>query len=186
MKLNHKPGRFLMRIYKIGIVRYVDVPEEVSAVLAKAYGNGFGKGHKRKPPIHVPVVAMVNGCSARTTIVPAGAGRYRLALNTSLRKAARADAGDIVGVTLKLDRGSRRVEVPADLRTALRKHPTARRRFEELPPGHRRQFLLWFASAKTPETRQRHVDKDIDHLAERVLLLPPTRSGQRKARPRVP
>jgi hypothetical protein len=184
--MRSKPQRFLATIYKIGILRYVDVPEKVSAVLIKIYRGRMSKGRKRKLPIHVPVVAMVNGRNARTTMVPAGAGRYRLALNTALRNAGRADTGEVVGVTLKLDRGSRRVRVPADLRAALRKHPMARSGFEDLPRGHRRQFLLWFASAKTEETRRRHIEKALNHLAERVLVHPLSRPARRKTRLRRP
>jgi hypothetical protein len=164
--------RFLATIYKIWVMRHVDVPEEIGRALEKESG-------KKK---HIAVVAVVNGKSARTTLVPAGGGRYRLALNTELRKAAHADTGDVVSVELTLDRKSRAVAVPPDLRAALAKHPKARKAFEELPPGHRRQFILWFAAAKGPETRKRNIDRAIDHLVERALLRSPSRSGRRTSR----
>ena len=62
---------------------------------------------KRAKPKYIPVVAIVDGKSARTTLVPAGAGRYRMQINTALRKAAQADVGDVVSVELRLDRESR-------------------------------------------------------------------------------
>src|SRR5271163_3972387 len=88
------------------------------------------KNLKRARPKYVPVVAIVNGCSARVTLMPAGGGRYRIQLNTALRKAARADVGDVVRVELRLDRASRETPVPADLRLALKENPAARRVFD--------------------------------------------------------
>jgi len=162
--------RFLATIYKIWMLRYVDVPEEIARALAKAHGGRSGKGLKQSRPLHVPVVAILSGCSASTTMVPAGGGRYRVALNSQQRKAAHADAGDVVRVELRLDRASRSIPVPPDLRAALRKHATAQKAFEKLPPGHRRQFLVWLAGAKSPEARKRRIQRAVDHLLERELL----------------
>jgi hypothetical protein len=177
-----KSKRFPATIYKIWMLRYVDVPEKVSAALAKARGSPPGKARKRAKPSHVPVIAIVDGRSARTSMVSAGAGRYRLPLNTALRKAARADAGDVVSVELRLDRASRSLPVPPDLRAALQKHATARRTFEKLPPGLRRQFLLWFGAAKSPEARTRRLERAIDHLLERALLRPRSRPARHNQR----
>ena len=126
----------------------------------------------RREAKYIPVVATVGGKSTRTTIVPAGGGKYRMQINTAQRKAARVDWGDAVSVELRIDLASRAVPIPADLRAALAKHPKARKGFDEMPPGHRRQFLMWVASAKRPETRRKHLDRAIDHLIERVLLRP--------------
>jgi hypothetical protein len=165
------PLKFLATIYKIWMMRHVDVPEEISSSLAKAYA---GTGQQRKPakPKYIPVVAIVNGRSARATLVPAGAGRYRLQLNTSLRKAAHADTGDVVRVELRLDRAPRTLPVPPDLRAGLKHHPKARKAFEALAPGSRRQFIQWYDSAKAPETRRRRLERAIDVLLERALLSP--------------
>src|SRR5208282_1962032 len=83
-----KRQRFLATIYRIWMMRYVDVPEAIGRALEKASG--------RKK--HIPVVAMANGRSVRTTLVPAGGGRYRLEFNATLRKAAHADVGEVAGV----------------------------------------------------------------------------------------
>jgi hypothetical protein len=137
-------------------------------------GSGPAAG-KRANPKYIPVVAIVGGKSTRTTLVPAGSGRYRMQINTAQRKAAGADAGDLVTVELRLDLASRAVPVPADLRKALAEHPKARRAFEGMPPGHRRRFLMWCAAGKRPDTRRKHLDRAIDHLLERALLQPRSR-----------
>jgi hypothetical protein len=151
-----KAMQFLARIYKIWMMRHVDVPEEVSSALMKQLQGEKQQGQqrakknedrkkarsrepeKRAKPKYIPVVAVVNGRSARTTLVPAGAGRYRLQINTEQRKAARADAGELIGVEVRLDLASRELPIPADLRAGLDGHPKARKAFEALPPGQRR------------------------------------------------
>ena len=93
------------------------VPDEI----AKAFGRRS----------YVPVVAIVNGRSARTTLVPAGGGSYRLYLNSAQRKGAAADAGDTVGVVLQLDTASRELPIPRELRAALKRDFSRSPRFQQ-------------------------------------------------------
>jgi Bacteriocin-protection, YdeI or OmpD-Associated/Domain of unknown function (DUF1905) len=174
MNSKSKPIRFMATIYKIWLMRHVNVPDEIVRELRKQMRRGGPAGEREvgAKPKYIPVVATVGGKSTRTTLVPAGAGKYRMQINTAQRKAARADAGDPVSVELRIDLASRAVPVPADLRSALTEHPKARKAFDKMPPGHRRQFLLWCASAKQPETRRKRLDRAIDHLVERALLRP--------------
>jgi hypothetical protein len=180
MASTRKSRPFLATIYKIWLMRHVDVPAEVADALNARLCGGEGKPTRRAgkssskspewvKPNYVPVVAVVNGCSARVTLMPAGGGRYRIQLNTVLRKAARADVGDVVRVELQLDRASREEPVPADLRLALKESPEARRAFDELTTGHRRHFIKWFDSAKGPDTRIRRLGRAIDYLLQRAL-----------------
>jgi hypothetical protein len=175
-----RPQRFLATIYKIWMMRHVDVPPEIADALTKQlHANKRPAGQKkRKPPKsprpakpkYIPVTAIVNKSTARVTLTPAGGGCYRIQLNTALRKAAHADAGDVVSVELRLDLASRELPVPADLRAALKAHPKARHAFEELPAGHRRHFIKWFDSAKGVDARIRRLGRAIDFLLERALL----------------
>jgi Bacteriocin-protection, YdeI or OmpD-Associated/Domain of unknown function (DUF1905) len=176
----HQQKKFLATIYKIWMMRHVNVPEAVANALIAQLRSGdneptrrAGKSASKSPkpvkPKYVPVVAIVNGCTARVTLMPAGGGRYRIQLNTALRKAARADFGDVVRVELRLDRASREEPVPADLRLALKENPAARQAFDELTAGHRRHFIKWFDSAKGPDTRIRRLGQAIDHLLQRAL-----------------
>lgn len=158
--MTEKSHKFQARIYKIWMMRHVDVPEEISRVLEK-------ESRKKK---HIPVVATVAGKSHRTTLVPAGGGRYRLQIHTQLRKAAQADAGDLVGVSVRFDGESREVAVPGELQAVLRKHPKARKEFERLPAGHKRQLLLYYLKAKSPKAREHATARVVDHLLERAIL----------------
>lgn len=178
--------KFLATIYKIWMMRHVDVPDEISRTLARQLHNRRGAATKAKTakpaardatkvatptrPKYIAVVAVVNGNTARVTLMPAGGGHYRIQLNTALRKAARADVGDVVSVELRLDLASREPAVPAELRAALKEHPKARQAFAALTTGHRRHFIAWFDSAKGTDTRIRRLGQAIDVLLERAVL----------------
>lgn len=112
------------------------------------------------------------------TLVPAGGGRFRVQINTTLRKAACVDAGDVVGVELRLDLESRDLPIPADLRDGLKTVPKAWKAFEALTPAHRRHMIHWFVSAKSPAARQRRLGQAIDVLLERALLRPRRKRGK--------
>jgi hypothetical protein len=176
------PERFLATIYKIWMLRYVDVPEEIGRALKKEYARRGSAARKVKGERgkYIPVVAMVNGRSTRTTLVPAGAGRYRLQFNVTLRKAARADVGEVAGVALKLDSEPRELPVPPELVATLRRRRILQREFDRLPPGQRRQFLLYLSRAKGAETRRKRLERLIEVLLERALLRQPKRGKDRK------
>jgi hypothetical protein len=170
-----QPRKFLATIYKIWMMRHVDVPADIADALITQLQSSkrtAAAAKKRTQPKtkHIPVVATVNHCSTRTTLVPAGAGRYRLQINTALRKAGGADTGDVIGVALQLDTAPRDVPVPAELSATLKQHPKARKEFEQLPPGHRRQLLLYYLRAKSAKARAHVTERFLDHLHERALL----------------
>jgi hypothetical protein len=166
-----KPNRrFLATIYKIWMLRYVDVPEDIGRALAVEYTGRAGEARKKTKLKYIPVVAIVNGRSTRTTLVPAGAGRYRLQFNATLRKAARADVGEVAGIELRIDGESRELPVPPDIQAALKTHPVQRKVFEKLGVGTRRQFLLYLSKAKSPEVRRKRITRLMDVLLERALL----------------
>src|ERR1700730_18564896 len=182
--MDHQAKKFLATIYKIWMMRHVDVRVDVADALIaemqgatrRRAGKGAAAGNKRKQPKpkHIPVVATVNHCSTRTTLVPAGASRYRLQINTALRKAGgSSDAGDLIGVTLQLDTKPRDIAVPAELTSALKQYPKARKEVDQLPPGHRRQLLLYCLRAKSPKARAHVTERFLDHLHERALLRRP-------------
>jgi Bacteriocin-protection, YdeI or OmpD-Associated/Domain of unknown function (DUF1905) len=170
-----QPKKFLATIYKIWMMRHVDVPADIADALITQLQSSkrtaaAAKKRTQPKPKHIPVVATVNHCSTRTTLVPAGAGRYRLQINTALRKAGGADTGDVIGVALQLDTAPRDVPVPAELMATLKQHPKARKEFEQLPPGHRRQLLLYYLRAKSAKARAHVTERFLDHLHERALL----------------
>lgn len=160
-------NHFVAPLYRIWTMRYVDVPPEIVASLAAAT-----KSRKSSAPKYIPVIAVVNGRRVRTTLLPAGDGRYRLLINTALRKASHADVGDSISIELSADRESRELPLPADLRDALKQHPKAAKAFDALPPGYRRQVLKWMETAKGAPARARRIEMVLDRMLERALLPP--------------
>jgi len=185
MAISRDSNSFLATIYKMWIMRHVDVPDEIAIALIAEMRRGNSTGAKAraasaKPPKHIPVIATVNHKSVKTTLVPAGAGRYRLTLNTALRRAGRADAGEVIGVTLAYDPNSREIDAPSEYLAALTRNALAKKEFDRLPPGHKRQLLSYYLKVKSSAARARAIEKTIDHLRERALLR--TKPATRKKR----
>jgi Bacteriocin-protection, YdeI or OmpD-Associated/Domain of unknown function (DUF1905) len=184
--------KFLATIYKVWIMRHVDVPEDVAAALIaemrRASGTSAKTPAKAAKPKHIPVIATVNRTSVQTTLVPAGAGRYRLTLNTALRKAGRVDTGEVIGVTLAYDPNSREIDAPSEYLAALNSNALAKKEFDRLPPGHRRQLLAYYQKAKSEKARAHAIERIIDHLRERAILGPSShksKSAQKRKKQRA-
>jgi hypothetical protein len=169
--LDIRSQSFLATIYKIWMLRYVDVPEDVGLTIANEYAAATKpakRSGKKALPKHIPVVATSNNRSTRTTLVPAGAGRYRLQVNATLRKAARADISEVIGISLKIDLASRDLPVPPELEAALKSRPRLKKELDRLTVAGRMQFLRWF-SAKSPEVRKKRLPRALEILNDRAL-----------------
>ena len=163
-----KQHRFVATLYKLGINRCVDVPEEIGRALG-------GKGY-------IPVVASAQGLVTRTTLVPAGNGRHRLFVDGKIRKKLGVDAGNLVGVVLRRDEKPNEIDVPADVAAALRKTPGAQNAFRNITPALRREFLRWVLKAKHADTRAKRIEKAIPILIERAKKRR-VRTAKKSARP---
>jgi uncharacterized protein YdeI (YjbR/CyaY-like superfamily) len=58
------------------------------------------------------------------------------------------------------------VEVPDDLRAALKKNKKALATFEAFSPSHRREYVEWIVDAKQEATRQKRLAQAVEWLAE--------------------
>jgi hypothetical protein len=128
---------------------------EVPAEIVEALGS-----HKR-PAVRVTI----NAHTYRTTVAPMG-GRFLIPLNAENRTAAGVAAGDEIDVDITLDTEPRAVAVPADYAAALDADPAIRRRFDALAYTHRKEQVRAIEDAKTDATRQRRIQKFIDHLRD--------------------
>lgn len=119
-------------------------------------------GSGKRPPVRVTL----NGYTYRSTVAVMG-GRFMVGVAAEHRAAAGVAAGDEVDVDLELDTEVREIAVPPDFAEALDAHPDARRFFDALSYSNRRRFVLSVQEAKSPETRQRRIDKAVATLGER-------------------
>lgn len=124
---------------------------EVPADVVEKLGAG------KRPPVRVTI----NGYTYRTSIGVMG-GRCLIPVSADVRKAAGVAAGDELDVDLDLDTAPRVLAVPADLAQAM--DPDTRRFFDSLSYSRRQRFVLPIEQAKTPETRQRRIDKALTAL----------------------
>jgi hypothetical protein len=129
----------------------IPVPEKVVTDL----------GTSKKPAVRVTI----NGHTYRSTVAPRG-GRFLLPLSAENRAAAGVGAGDRVEVDVELDTEPRELTVPPDFLKALKRDAGARALFDGLSYSKKQGFVLPIEQAKTPETRQRRIDKAVDSLRE--------------------
>ena len=127
------------------------VPREVVEAL--------GKG--KRPP----VIVTINGYSYRNTVAVYG-DEFLIGVAQEHRGPAGVTPGDVIEVDLALDTAPREVEVPPDFAAALDAAPDAKATFEALSYSNKRRFTLSIDDAKTPETRQRRIDKSVEQLRE--------------------
>ncbi len=116
-------------------------------------------GAGKRPPVRVTI----GSYTYRTTVAPMG-GQFWIPVSAENRAGAGINAGDELDVEIEIDTEPREVAVPADLMAALDANPAAKQAFEKLSYSNKRLHVLSVEDAKTPETRQRRVDKVITTL----------------------
>jgi bifunctional DNA-binding transcriptional regulator/antitoxin component of YhaV-PrlF toxin-antitoxin module len=122
------------------------VPEEVLERL----------GAGRRPPLQVEL----NGHGYRTTAGVMG-GQSMIPVSAAVRKATGLAGGDAVRVTVTVADTPREVQVPDDLAAALAGDPQAGAFFAGLSNSLQRYHVDTVTGAKTPETRQRRIEKAV-------------------------
>jgi hypothetical protein len=127
----------------------------VPASVVEALGAGT------RPKVRVTI----NGYSYRSSIAPRG-GAFLLPVSEEIRAGAAIAAGDRCMVDLEVDNEPREVSVPADFAAALSQDATAQQFFEGLSYSNKLRLTLAIESAKTPETRQRRIEKTVSGLRE--------------------
>jgi hypothetical protein len=164
---------FSAKIYKIGLIRFVDVPPDVS----RTVGEGA---------THVAVKGEVDGVPLQTTLVSRGKGLYRLAIHGDIRKKLRMDAGAVVELAIERDEASREPVLPPALVLALRNSPKAQAAFRGMTSALRRQIVRYLTQVKQQATFERRVAKFVRLLEQRSQHRKPPRpqKAQPKKRPR--
>jgi hypothetical protein len=118
-------------------------------------------GAGKRPPVRVTI----NGYTYRNTIAVMG-GVFMVGVSAENREKANVAGGDEVDVDIELDTQPRELTLPPDFSVILDREPAARRFFDSLSRGRQQALVLPVAQAKTPETRQRRIDKALMALRE--------------------
>ena len=114
----------------------------------------------------VRVKATFDGEPYRGSLAPMGGGTHVLGIRKAIREKLGKGIGDVVKVVVEQDLEERVVEVPEELRVALRRSATAKKRFDALSYTHRREHAEYVSEAKRPETRERRARKTVERLLD--------------------
>ena len=129
----------------------IQVPSEV----VDALGSG------KRPPVRVTI----NGYTYRNTIAVMG-GAYMVGVSAEHREKAKVAGGDEVEVDIELDTQPRELSLTPDFSEALDREPDAKRAFDSLSYSRKQGLAQPIDQAKTPETRQRRIEKALASLRE--------------------
>jgi hypothetical protein len=145
---------FTAKIQIIGVNPYVLLP---SAVLDEL----FTQAGKNKGPI--PIKGTLNGKKFTQTLVKYS-GKWRLYLNTPMRKAAGIDVGDTAKVKVEYDPAPRVLTMHPKLVRALDENKKAKAAFEKLAPYRQKEIVRYIGFLKAEESVNKNVEKVIRHL----------------------
>jgi len=106
------------------------------------------------------VVVSVNGYEYRNTVGVIG-GRHLISISAAVRKDTGLKAGDPISVVLTVADAPREITLPDDLAAALAAEPVAAAFFGRLANSLQRYHVDNVNAAKTPQTRQRRVEKAV-------------------------
>ncbi len=112
----------------------------------------------------VKVKATFDGIPYRGSIANMGTGCHIVGVLKSIRKEINKSHGDIVAVTLELDKEERIVEIPTDLQKALAMSKVASELFDTLSFTNKKEYVEWITSAKKEETRTKRLAATIEKL----------------------
>jgi antitoxin component of MazEF toxin-antitoxin module len=138
--------KFRTTIVQDGNNTGIHVPDEIVEQL------GAGK----RPPVRVTL----NGYTYRNTVAVMG-GKFMISVSKDIREKASVKGGDELEVELELDTSPREVALAPDLEAALAADPAAKQFFEKLSPSKKGWHVYQIEGAKTPETRQRRIEKSV-------------------------
>ncbi|MGC4119636.1 MAG: YdeI/OmpD-associated family protein [Myxococcales bacterium] len=112
----------------------------------------------------VPVLAKVNGSEEfKGSLYPVGGGRHYLRVRNQVCKSVGIREGALVRVDIEVRDRQDEVEIPADLKSALRS-AKALAAFAALPVGKKSYVLRLIDEAVKPETRAKRIGEAVDQV----------------------
>lgn len=95
----------------------------------------------------------------QVALVPMGEGDFIIAVNTTMRRCLRKEAGATVLVSLEFDDSP--IEQSADLLACLEDDPAAQTYWNNIPVSHQTYYTRWIESAKTTDTKASRIAKAV-------------------------
>ena len=153
---NLKMNSFSAKILIIGINPYVLLP-------AKVLKKIFEQAGKDRGPI--PIRGTINQKKFTQTLVKYS-GKWRLYLNTPMRKSAGIDVGDVADVEIQFDPTERITPMHPKLKSALEKNKVALKNFNKLTPSRKKEIMRYINSLKTETVIDKNIKRVIELLKE--------------------
>jgi hypothetical protein len=147
--------KFSARIYKIGINPYVLLPAAILKKLFVQFGKDKGS---------IPVKLIINEHIFIQNLVKYS-GKWRLYLNTPMRKIAGKDVSDKIEIDIEFDGNERTIPMHPEFELALKKNKKANEVFIQLPPSKRKEILRYINSLKTEESVNRNIKRAMNFLS---------------------
>lgn len=92
----------------------------------------------------------------KVKLMPMGNGQLFLSVKSTIRKAIKKEAGDIVQIKIYIDESD--VEVPKELKECFRAEPEDMyHKFMNLKPTEKKSYIDWIYNAKTDQTKARRI-----------------------------
>jgi hypothetical protein len=155
---------FRAKLYRVAMVRWVDLPKREILPLKLPAAEIKGGGHG------LNALLRFNDDLDRVTLLPGKRGHYKLAFKVELLKAAKVDAGDTVDFTLEPDTASREPDLPEEMRKVFQARPQLNERWLAHSVAIRRQVVRYIMDAKSAETQMKRCWIFIERLAEKGKL----------------
>jgi hypothetical protein len=151
-----KPGvqLYYLTIYIIGVNPYVLLPAALLKYIFQKAGKDKGA---------IPVRLKIKGKEFIQNLVKYS-GKWRLYLNTPMRKAAGKDVGDMIEIQIDLDPKPRITPMHPKLKKAFKENKDAKIAFDKLSPSRQKEILRYINSLKSEESVDKNVQRAISHL----------------------
>ena len=145
---------FSAKIQLIGINPYVLLPAPILKNIFQLAGKDKGA---------IPVRLEIGGKKFIQNLVKYS-DRWRLYLNTPMRKTAGRDVGDTIEIGIEFDPKERVTQVHPRLKKAFSQNKMAKKAFDKLSPSRQKEILRYINNLKTEESRETNIQKAISHL----------------------
>ena len=145
---------FAAKIYKIGINPYVLVPSSVLKYIFQRAGNDKGA---------VPVQLKISDKDFIQNLVKYS-GKWRLYLNTLMRKIAGKDVGDTIEVEIDFDAKPRTTPMHPKLKNAFKENKEAKEIFKKLSPSRQKEILRYINNLKSAEIIDKNIQRVVNAL----------------------
>ncbi len=147
---------FSAKIQIIGVNPYVLLPSSLLKYIFQKAGKDKGA---------IPIKIRVEKQDFIQNLVKYS-GKWRLYLNTPMRKIAGKDVGDKIDLKIDFDAKPRIIPMHPKLKVAFKEYTIAKTAFEKLSPSRQKEILRYINFLKSEESVDKNIQKIIAFLTE--------------------